>query len=158
MNTMIEAIIREYLNKKIYSSEIITRLINAIVIVVARNIAMFLPERIDENSEAKSLNILQYIQSDICYSEKIKAQAISRHFGISLNYLGRYFKKQTNENMQQYIFNYKMKMVETRFLHSEMRISEIVEELGFTDESCLNKLFKKYKDCNPADFRKKYWI
>lgn len=54
---MIEAIIREYVNRKIYSSEIITQLINTIVIVVARNIAMFLPEQIDENSEEKSLNI-----------------------------------------------------------------------------------------------------
>ena len=152
---MIEAIIREYVNRNIYSSEIITQLINTIVIVVARNIAMFLPEQIDENSEEKSLNILQYIQSNICYPEKIKAKAISQHFGISPNYLGRYFKKQTNETMQQYILNYKMKMVESRLLHSEMRISEIVEELGFTDESHLNRLFKKYKDCNPTDFRKK---
>lgn len=88
---MIEAIVREYLNKKIYSSEIITQLINTIVIVVARNIALFLPEQIDENSEEKSLNILQYIQSNICYPEKIKAKTISQHFGIS-NYLGRYFK------------------------------------------------------------------
>lgn len=58
--------------------------------------------------------------------------------------------------MQQYIFNYKMKMVGSRLLHSEMRINEIVEELGFTDESHLNKLFKKYKGCNPTDFRKKH--
>ena len=150
---MIEAIIREYVNRNIYSSEIITQLINTIVIIVARNIALFLPEQIDENSEDKSLNILQYIQSNICFPEKIKARTISQHFGISPNYLGRYFKKQT---MQQYIFNYKMKMVESRLLHSEMRINEIVEELGFTDESHLNKLFKKYKGCNPTDFRKKH--
>ena len=153
---MIEAIIREYVNRNIYSSEIITQLINTIVIIVARNIALFLPEQIDENSEDKSLNILQYIQSNICFPEKIKARTISQHFGISPNYLGRYFKKQTNETMQQYIFNYKMKMVGSRLLHSEMRINEIVEELGFTDESHLNKLFKKYKGCNPTDFRKKH--
>ena len=153
---MIEAIIREYVNRNIYSSEIITQLINTIVIIVARNIALFLPELIDENSEDKSLNILQYIQSNICFPEKIKARTISQHFGISPNYLGRYFKKQTNETMQQYIFNYKMKMVGSRLLHSEMRINEIVEELGFTDESHLNKLFKKYKGCNPTDFRKKH--
>jgi len=73
-------IIREYVNRNIYSSEIITQLINTIVIVVARNIAMFLPEQIDENSEEKSLNILQYIQSNICYPEKIKAKAISQHY------------------------------------------------------------------------------
>ena len=47
--------------------------------------------------------------------------------------------------MQQYILNYKMKMVESRLLHTDMRINEIVEELGFTDESHLNRLFHKYK-------------
>ena len=152
---MIEAILREYPNKNIYSSEIITQLINTIVIVVARNIALFLPQQINENSEEKSLNILQYIQENICSPEKIKAKAISHRFGISSNYLGKYFKKQTNETMQQYILNYKLNMVESKLLHSDMRIGEIAEELGFTDESHLNRLFKKYRGCNPTEFRRK---
>ena len=42
---MIEAIIREYTDKHLYSTEIITQLINTIIIVVARNVAMFLPEK-----------------------------------------------------------------------------------------------------------------
>lgn len=146
---MIEAIIREYVNRNLYSKEIITQLINTIIIVVARNIAMFLPEQVNECSEEKSLGILQYIQTYIYQSEKIKTKAISQHFGISENYLGRYFKKHTNETMQQYILNYKLKLVENRLLHSEMRISEIVAELGFTDESHLNKLFKKYEVAAP---------
>ncbi len=152
---MIEAIIREYLNRGLYSKEIITQLINMIIIVVARNIALFLPERLDERSEERSLDILQYIQTNIYRSDKIKAKAISQHFGISSNYLGRYFKKHTNETMQQYILDYKLKMVENRLLHSEMRINEIVTELGFTDESHLNKLFKKYRGCSPSEFRKR---
>ncbi|WP_423754016.1 helix-turn-helix domain-containing protein [Cloacibacillus evryensis] len=84
----------------------------------------------------------------------IKADVISQHFGISQNYLGRYFKKHTNETMQQYIINYKLKLIENRLLHSEMRINEIATELGFTDESHLNKLFKKYKGIIPSEFRK----
>ena len=56
--------------------------------------------------------------------------------------------------MQQYILNYKMKMVESRLLHTDMRINEIVEELGFTDESHLNRLFRKYKGISPTEFRK----
>lgn len=151
---MIEAIIREYVNRNLYSKEIITQLINTIIIVVARNIAMFLPEQVDECSEEKSLNILQYIQSNIYQPDKIKTKAISQQFGISASYLGRYFKKHTNETMQQYILNYKMKLVENRLLHSEMRINEIVSELGFADESHLNKLFKKYKGCTPTTYRK----
>ena len=56
---MIKAIIREYTDKHLYSTEIITQLINTIIIVVARNVAMFLPEKLDENSTEMSLNILQ---------------------------------------------------------------------------------------------------
>lgn len=152
---MIEAIIREHINKYLYSKEIIAQLINTIIIVVARNIAMFLPGQVNESSEEKSLDIMQYIQTNICQPDKIKAKAISRHFGISVNYLGRYFKKHMHETMQQYILNYKLKLVENRLLHSEMRISEIVTELGFTDESHLNRLFKKYRGYSPSAFRKK---
>ena len=151
---MIEAIIREYINRNLYSKEIITQIINTIIIVVARNIAMFLPEQVDECSEDKSLDILQYIQANIYKTGKIRAKDISQHFGISENYLGRYIKKHTNETMQQYILNYKLKLVENRLLHSQMRICEIVEELGFTDESHLNKFFKKYRGCSPSNFRK----
>lgn len=151
---MIEAIIREHINKHLYSKEIIAQLINTIIIVVARNIAMFLPGQVEECSEEKSLDIMQYIQTNICHPDKIKAKAISRHFGISANYLGRYFKKHMHETMQQYILNYKLKLVENRLLHSEMRISEIVTELGFTDESHLNRLFKKYRGYSPSAFRK----
>lgn len=152
---MIEAIIREYVNRGLYSKEIITQLINTIIIVVARNIAIFLPEQLGERSEEKSLGILQYIQTHIYQPHKIKTKAISQHFGISPSYLGRYFKKHTNETMQQFILNYKLKMVENRLLHSELRIGEIVTELGFTDESHLNKLFKKYRGCSPSEFRKR---
>lgn len=47
--------------------------------------------------------------------------------------------------MQQYILSYKLKLVESRLLHSQMRINEIAEELGFTDESHLSKFFRKTK-------------
>lgn len=151
---IIDAIIREYVNRDLYNQELIVQMVNTLIIIVARNIAKYLPQQIDERSQEKSLDILQYIQSNIYESKKMKAEVISRHFGISESYLGRYFKKHTNETMQQYILNYKLQLVENRLLHSEMRISEIVMELGFTDESHLNKLFKKHKGCTPSNFRK----
>lgn len=44
--------------------------------------------------------------------------------------------------------------METRLLYTDMRINEIAEEFGFTDESHLNRIFKKYKAQSPTAFRK----
>jgi len=152
---LIEAILREHINKDLYNHELITQLVNTLIIVVARNIAKILPEKVNSCSEARTLDILQYIQSNIYYPEKLRAKTVANHFGISEFYLGRYFKKHTNETMQQYIINYRLKLIETRLLFSDLRINEIAFELGFTDESHMNKLFRKYRNISPTEFRHK---
>ncbi len=153
---LIEAIIREYVNRDMYNQELIRQYVNTMIILVARNIAMYLPEKITECSEEKAIDILQYIQANIYHPEKIKAARISNHFGISESYLGRYFKKHTNETMQEYIVNSRLKLVETRLLHSNMRMNEIATELSFTDESHLNRFFKKSKGMSLGEFRRKH--
>ena len=151
---LIDAIVREYLNHDLYDAELIRQIVNTIIIIVARNIAKYLPANINSSTETKALDILQYIQNYIRESDKIKSDVIANHFGISESYLGRYFKKHTNETMQQYIINYKLKLIESRLLHSDMRIGEIALEMGFSDESHMNKTFKKQNGISPSEYRK----
>src|SRR6186713_2060917 len=136
---MAEAIIREYLHRDLYNRELVQHLVNTMIVVVARNIARYLPQEVDQQTDEKAMDILQYIQNNIYYPEKIRAEIISKKFGVSGSYLSRYFKNQTHETMQQYITSYRVKMIEHRLMHSNMRMGEIVTELGFTDESHLNK-------------------
>ncbi|KAA9349087.1 helix-turn-helix domain-containing protein [Larkinella humicola] len=151
---LIEAIVREYENRDLYNKELIQQLVNTLIVVVARNIARYMPEQVSENTDEKALDILAYIQNTIYEPDKIRAEAVSQHFGISETYLGRYFKKHTAETMQQYITRYRLKLIEARLKHSSMRMTEIARELGFTDESHLNKFFRKQKGCSPTAFRK----
>ncbi|PWV48839.1 AraC family transcriptional regulator [Chitinophaga sp. S165] len=151
---LMEAIVREQENNALYNRELIQQYVNTLILIVARNIAAGLPEKISEQTEEKALDILQYIQQHIYQPEKIKAEYISKHLGISESYLGRYFKKHANETMQQYITNYKLKLIENRLLHSNLRIVEIADEFGFTDKSHFNRIFKKYRGMNPSEFRK----
>jgi AraC-like DNA-binding protein/mannose-6-phosphate isomerase-like protein (cupin superfamily) len=153
---LVEAIIREYVNRDLYNQELINQYVHTMIILVARNIAKYLPDQISECTDEKALDILQYIQQNIYYPDKIRAGNISQHFGISESYLGRYFKKQTNETMQEYIINWRLKLIETRLLHSDMRINEIATELSFTDESHLNRFFKKSKGMTLGEFRRKH--
>jgi AraC-like DNA-binding protein len=154
--SLIESIINEQSNQQIYHQKIIEQIVNAIITVVARNIALKLPKNIKETTGEMVLEILHYIQENIYDPKQLKANMISEHFNISLHYLGKYFKKQTGETLQEYISNYKLRLIEARLLNSDMRINEIADELHFSDESHLNKVFRKHKGINPSEFRKKF--
>ncbi|AEW00032.1 transcriptional regulator [Niastella koreensis] len=154
VKAMVESLLGEWTNKQLYHHEIISQIVNTIITIVARNIGLAMPNKVTDNTGNTVVQILNYIQENIYDADKLKADIIAGHFGIADGYLSRYFKKHTGESIQQYIINYKLKLVETRLQRSDMRINEIVYELGFTDESHLNRLFKKYKGVTPTAFRK----
>ena len=152
--SLVESILTEQTNQQLYYNRIIEQIVSTIITIVARNIALKLPKNIKETTGEPVLEILHYIQQNIFEPQNLRAEKLSDHFNISLNYLGRYFKKQTGETLQSYISNYKLRLIETRLLHSDMRINEIAYEFNFTDESHLSRVFKKYKGVNPSAFRK----
>ncbi|UOE49370.1 AraC family transcriptional regulator [Mucilaginibacter sp. SMC90] len=152
---IVETIIRERVNRINCWDKLILSLVNTLVVLIGRSIEMNLPEQFAEDKEDKTLDILQYIQANIYDPQLTKAEHVADKFYISLSYLGRYFKKHTGQTMQDYIAHYKIKLIENRLIYSKMRIAEIVEELGFADESHFNKFFKKQKGMNPSEFRNK---
>ena len=155
MKSLIEALIRELVNQQHYHKALSQQIVNTILMVVARNILLQLPEQPKQPGKSDaSLNILHYIHENIYSPEKLRAEQIAGHFNISPTYLSEYFKRNNGDSLQQYIMQYKLKLVETRLQYSSMRVGEIAYELGFTDESHLNRMFKKYKGVNPSAFRK----
>jgi AraC-like DNA-binding protein len=153
---LVESIGNELKNEQLYHHKIIEQIVNTLITIVARNIALKLPKNIKENTGETILEILHYIQQNIFEPKMLKAEKLSVHFGISIHYLGKYFKKQTGETLQGYISNYKLRLIETRLLHSDMRINEIAYELSYTDESHLNRAFKKFKGISPSEYRKQF--
>jgi AraC-like DNA-binding protein len=150
-----EAIIHEYVNRQPFRQEVIQQLVNTLITIVARNVSLMLPEK-NKLQAGGSIpqDIIHYIHRHIYSPEKLRAEHIAAHFNISLNYISEYFKKHTGENLLQYITAYKLRLAETRLRYSSLRINEIAYELGFTDESHLNRAFKKYRGQSPSEFRK----
>ena len=153
---IVEALIRETTFKDVHHSEIKAQLINTLIVVVARNICKYLPQRIDQTSDERIVAIINYIQSNIYEPEKVRTEHICLVFNISENYLGKYFKKHTGETLKSYINYQRVAVVEHRLKHSDLRITEIASELGFTDESHLNKFFKAQRGKSPKAFREEF--
>jgi AraC-like DNA-binding protein len=154
--SLIDNIIQENTNQQLYHHKIVEQIVYTIIIIVARNIALKLPKKIKENTGEKVLEILHHIQQNILEPKTLTIEKLSKHFGISVSYLGKYFKNQTGETLQQYIFNYRIRLVEMKLLHSDLRINEIAREFNFADESHLNKAFKKRKGVSPSEYRKQF--
>lgn len=153
---LLEAVVREHTDPKPYGSEIVAYCVNTIIVVVARNIAMFMPEGVDERADTRTLDMLRCIQSSIYRTGRVSTREISRRFGVAESYLGRFFKRHTGETIQEYVSRYRLMLVENRLVHSRMRMGEIAAELGFADESHMNKFFRKYRGCPPTEWRRRH--
>ncbi|WP_374755187.1 helix-turn-helix domain-containing protein [Dyadobacter jejuensis] len=49
---------------------------------------------------------------------------------------------------------YKLKLIESRLMLTDMVLIKLLWNLGFTDQSHLNHIFKKYKGKTPSSYRK----
>ncbi|WP_300690852.1 AraC family transcriptional regulator [Chryseobacterium sp.] len=154
--TLVIQIAREFSNKA-EDYLIIRNCISILLNLIARNIIKSETSELQENRKAFSImKIITYIQKHIKDREKTGIQTIADHFGISGNYFGEYFKQQTGVSYQDYLLDYRLKLVETYLKYSSVRLSEIAYELQFSDESHLSKIFKKYRGVTPGQYRKKF--
>ena len=151
--SLIENLRRASENQSVYAEDLVRHLVNAIIVIAARNIAVIKPRNILPHADTRLLQILDYIQEHIRQPGLLKIAAIAEKFGLSPTYLGIYFRKQCNEAIQQYISSYRIRLIEHRLRFSDKRVHEIADEFGFADESHINKFFKRHKGVSLKKYR-----
>ena len=154
VRSLIQSLLQGINQRDLYEEDLRMHFVNALIVIAARNISKIRPSQLKVNADKRIVDIIQYIQSNIFTPQKLKASEIAAAFDISDTYLGPYFKNQCGETIQQFIANYKIRLIEHRLRFSDRRINEIVDEFGFTDESHLNKFFKKHRYVSLTKFRK----
>lgn len=154
VKSIVECLLHTIKYKDIYEEDLTAHYVNALIVIAVRNISKMKPLGIKENADKRILEIINHIQSNIFSPPSLKASFIADKFDISATYLGSYFKNQCGETIQQFIASYKMRLIEHRLKFSDNRINEIVNEFGFSDESHLNKFFKKHRNVSLTGYRK----
>lgn len=154
VDSIVNSLLHGINHPDLYQEELTLHYVNALIVIAARNISKMRTENIASNTDKRILEIINYIQGNIHDPALLKVSVIAQKFGLSETYLGSYFKNQSGETITHYILNYKMRLIEHRLLFSDMRINEIVTEFGFSDESHLNKFFKKQHKMSLTEFKK----
>ena len=112
---------------------------------------------------------IENMQSD---SRRIQAvyQYLARHFAdstlklstiaalvhMSDSAFSHFFKKYTNKSFTEFLIHLRVGHACKLLLETDERISQIALEAGFNNLANFNRLFKKYRDCTPLQFRRQY--
>lgn len=94
--------------------------------------------------------VKSYLQKNL--HQKVLLSDIAEKIHISESYLAAYFKKKTGESFREYVINVKMEIAKTALQTTNKSISEISQELGYSDYRSFNRVFKKSTGQTPSDY------
>ena len=154
--TLIGNMVQEFEGQQSYYEENLQHFITLVLNILARNVSDSVFSRGDRHDPEPLINrMLLHVHENINNTDKLRVSYLASNFNLSANYVGEYFRKLTGESLQHYITQYKMQLVEHRLANSTLTVSQIANELGFTDESHLSRQFRKHSGgVSPVEFRK----
>ena len=124
-----------------------------LTIEMCRQFAEFKDSR---NNERKS-EILDYVN---CHygDSSMGLESVADEFGVSSNYLSRFFKQETGCSFIQYVTMIRMDRARELLVNSNKQINEIVAEIGYIDVANFVRKFKGYEGVTPGQYREKMRI
>lgn len=102
------------------------------------------------------LNAQQFIENNP--TETFTVDEICLKFGVGRRTFERRFKKSTGNSVTEYIQRVKVEFTKKQLEAGRKTVNEIIYEVGYNDADAFRKVFKKYTDLSPIDYRKKYSI
>jgi transcriptional regulator GlxA family with amidase domain len=79
-------------------------------------------------------------------------------FGVGRRTFERRFKKSTGNSIVEYIQRVKVEFAKKNLESGRKTVNEIIYETGYNDIDAFRKVFKKYTDLSPIDYRKRYAV
>ena len=88
------------------------------------------------------------------YAKNITLKSLSEKYYVNSAYLGQLFRKKNGQSFKDYLNNYRMERAADLLLHTDKKIVEIAEEVGYHDLDYFVNRFILVKGCTPAKFRR----
>ncbi len=96
--------------------------------------------------------IIAYIATH--YQENLSSKQLAEHFGFSLSYFCRYFKKETGVTLIDYINSVRLNKACILLQGDHYSIAEVSTKVGYTSINYFNSKFKEVVGITPLQFKK----
>lgn len=149
----------EYFRQNLYSELTVYSLLMTMFVKLGTNYSNRLATAADNQSGkqreyAKQFNdLLAYI--DKHYMDALTLEDTASLMGFSKFHFSRLFKDYTGYTFCDYLNYRRIKATEELLPHTELPITEIAMQVGFSSISTFNRLFRVYKKCSPSEYRSK---
>ena len=88
-------------------------------------------------------------------SDPITVKDVADHVCMSPEYFTKLFKRETGQNIKEFITLTKLAAAKDMLEHSGIPVGMVALELGYTNFSHFSQVFKKYEDMSPSEYRSK---
>lgn len=104
------------------------------------------------HSEQLYRNIVQYINKDFGNSN-LSLTTIAGHFELNASYLSTFFKRQSSQNVSDYILKVRVEEAKRLLGDKSCTLTDIAVRVGYANSAGLIRAFKKVEGITPGQFR-----
>lgn len=131
----------------------VSMLVKKIILILLRNDSMKMLNYKEDADLERLKPVLDYVERHL--SDKIQVEEASKLANFSYYYFVKYFKKVLGISFTEYVNYKKIKRAERILLTNNISITQVGEAIGMPNMAHFYKVFKKYNECSPKEYRKK---
>ena len=87
------------------------------------------------------------------YQDKVTLEQIANAGGVCKSSCCNIFKKYLHDSPMNYMINYRIECSAKKLKETDLTITEIAFEVGFSGASYYSEMFHKYFGCSPKEYR-----
>ena len=148
-----EEIPAEYEKKESFSTDIIKRQIELMLLRVFRVLGIAPIERKDNAQNAFIEKAILYLRTH--FSENPSLDTTAAHVHFNADYFAAQFKKQVGKTYYAYLTELKLEQAKHLILETDIALSVICFKCGFGNQSNFLRQFKRYFGSTPTQMRQK---
>lgn len=109
-----------------------------------------------EDEAPQQENVIEKVKGFVeeALHQNITLKEISQIMHFNCSYLGQKFKYQENMTFNEYLLQQRMEKAKTLLEHTNMKIYEIANKVGYTEIDWFYKKFKSYTGVSANEYRK----